>query len=1063
MQTKIFTLLIIASMALVNLKAIDKGKIKIKQDIVINKLGFEDEADIQNWKVSKGRLALSDKHQKQGVKALLWDWKKNDVLTIDQLQGLNKAASKYVGGQPENYEPAFYKEGYYGGIKMWVYQEEASAGRMAFRIGSNAREAKNNPKYSFSINLDFTGWRAVWVQFNEDASVDNYQGSDDMNTIIAQPIGTAKKGTLFIDHFQLLEFISYKRHSDHIFVNNKAEVRSDSYEILSPYQKYEQFLCSSGNDDTKAALTKDIERRLEYIILGNGANEWKKHAINLKKETAQQLKRANKTYNELNLHQQGDIVKGISLFTCRDEHGTVNGQNFQIVMQNTLFPLAVDYRLYNSEESKDKLLKLYNYFADQGWAAGSALGTVDHIIRLNAYAVSLFLMRNDLPADMLEMHQKCLAWHTRIGNIIDCDKSKGENTDMVRGGALAKLITVLLMPEGQQKSHMLKELKVYMDYVAAFAPGYADTVKPDYSIFHHRGTYLNAYGVSAVNTMAMIKWLLNDTDFALSQQATQNIKQALIRQYEIAHGVDLHMGVSGRFPYKNSGIDRFMLPAYAFMSMNEQAVEDEEMAEVFNYLYTISPQNNVKGILTPALTYSGTYGIIELMVGLNQKMGNKMLAPSDGNYSMPYSSLLVHRRDNWLATVKGYSKYVWDYETGHKGENNLGRYLSHGAMFLFKSSPAGGMKAGGMEQNSGFHWAFLPGATTKALPVEKLYYKNTPTEKYKEGFHRSFTESVFASGLTANGKNGVFAMELRDDVEPAPDQVLFDSSFRAHKSYFFFGNEIVCLGSDIKNNDEQYSTITTLFQNNIGEDGVQNKSTLLNGQSIGDTRDLKKTLNGGLFTDVQGIHYIIPEAFKVELEQGPQHAFMKSGNGKYLSLTTPHVKAWINHGTNPKGVGYEYLVLMDDQLKDALKRKANKGYEVLQRDIDAHIVKHNQLQATAYAIFNASKAVDKGLLHKVDTPVLLYIQQCGHNAKLTVANPDLKLKKWNHNMSVMPNDIVHEWSQGSIATIEIKGNWKPAAYVYELLSYDYSDGQTTFKVYCKDGKSIDIPLREQTN
>lgn len=1041
--------------------AAGKGKGRIQESIVINRIGFETAADYANWQVKKGALELSSKHQKQGEHSLLWQWKKGDELAIEKLEGLAKATDYYAGGQPEIYEPAFYQKGRYGGIKMWIYQEAANAGEMTFQVGHDLSAARQNPKYRFTINLNFTGWRSIWVQFNEDALVDNYQGVDDMHSLVATPSKEASKGNIYIDHFHLLEFVSYKRHSDLVFQNNKAAVRSDSYEILTPYEKYLKAGQSSADAKGNAAAIQTIEDRLEYLMLGGQDTDWKKRNTGLDKDLVNRVKKANTTFKKLHITQQDNTITGIPLFTCRDEHGTPNGLNYQAVIEATMFPLAMDYRMTGNANSKKQMMQLYTYLTDQGWQAGSALGTVDHIIRVNGFATALFLMREELSAEELLQQQDCLAWHTRLGNIIDGDHSIGENTDLVRGGALPKLISILLMPEGAQKTSMMRAFKTYMDYVAAFAPGYSDTVKPDYSIFHHRGTYLNAYGVSAVNTMAMIRWLLNGTEYALSEETDTNLKNTLKRQYEIAYGVELHMGVGGRFPYKNSAIDRFMLPAYAFMSMRGHTVEDAEMGAIYNYLYQISPEQNVKGILIPALTYSGSFGTLNLMVNLHQQMKEHAVAPADGNYSLPYSSLSVHRRDNWLATVKGYDKYVWDYETGNKGENNLGRYLSHGALFLFKSSPTTGMKGAGMEQNSGFHWGYLPGATTKALPIEKVYYENKPTEKYKEGFHRSFTETTFARGLSAEGKNGLFALELRDEVEPAPEQVLFDASFRARKSYFFFEDEIVCLGSDIYNDDAQYHTITTLFQNNIGQDGLTGKETYLNGQSLGSSLTINKTVNGGVLTDVQGIQYIIPGTSTIRLEQADQQSLQKYGNGQYKPITTPHVKAWIDHGTQPNGREYEYLVLMNASTEEALKREDQPGYEVLQKDSMAHIVKHHDLNTTGYAIFKASENINKGLLSQVDTPVMLMIKEAGQNAVMTVANPDLKLAKWNHNMSVMPNAIVHEGSQGSIVTITLKGHWKPAGYVYELLSSTYADGQTTLQVYCKDGKSIDVPLRKK--
>jgi chondroitin-sulfate-ABC endolyase/exolyase len=1035
----------------------------LKEDIIISKLGFETPKDMHNWSVTKGSLNLSDKHQKQGKQSLLWNWKKGDELKIDNQNGLQKAAGFYSGGQPERFEPAFFQNGRYGGLKMWIYQTEACNGQMTFQVGHNTTMARTNPKYRFTINLNFTGWRAVWVQFNEDAPVRDYNGPDEMHSMLALAPEGIDQGQLYIDHFQLLEFISYKRHSDLIFQNNKSNVRSDSYEILAPYQKY---LSMEGESDLRPSILnsfKTIENRLEFLILGGSNANWKEHGTNIPSDLEKQLSKAQSTYEQLQIKTENGRINGIPLFSSRDEQGTSNGKTFQAVMETTLFPLAMDYRRHHTPESQDKILQLLRYFNDQGWAAGSAIGTVDHIIRVNGYATALFLMRHHLTPEELQQHQECLAWHTRIGNIIDCDKSKGENTDMVRGGALAKLISILLLPDSPRKTTLFNEFTEYMNYVAAFAPGYSDTIKPDYSIFHHRGTYLNAYGVSAINTMAMIYWLLNNTDFSPSFNTQQTIKNTLQRQYDIAFGLELHPGVCGRFPYKNTAIDRFMLPAFAFMSLNENSVEDVQMAARFNYLYKLSPRDNIKTILFPALTYSGTFGTLGLMAGLHQHMENTSLAPQDGHYSLPYSSFSVHRRSQWMASVKGYDKYVWDYETGHKGENNLGRYLSHGSLFLLKGKMKNSFANAGMDLNAGFHWGYLPGATTKALPIDKVFYENTPTTKYKEGYHRSFTETTFARGLSARGMDGIFAMALRDDVHPDPDKILFDNSFRAHKSWFFFGDEMVCLGSNIQNNDERYATITTLFQSNIGENGASKKETLLNGESIGSSLNLHQQLNGVWLTDVQGIHYIIPESQEVILEQNKQESLQKTNSGKYTPIQSPHVKAWLNHGKKPANKGYEYLVLMDANIEEAQQRKETRGYSVLQQDAIAHIVHHEASQQTGYAIFNAGEFKPVGAFIRTDTPIMAMWQEDGQNSTLSMANPDLKLAQWNHNMSVMPGEIVHAWSEGSIVTIHLEGLWKLAASVNNVVSVKAAENQTELQIFCKDGLSIDIPLRKLTD
>ncbi len=1028
------------------MKVYDKGLIK--------KYSFENSSEISNWSVRKGKLALSDVHFKNGLKSLMWSWKKGDRLSVSNMEGVEKAAGFYQGGIPEKYEPSFYPKGKFGGLKMWLYQEKANSGDMVFQIGSSDKAALKSPKYRFAVNLNFTGWRAVWVQFNDDASVPNYKGDDKMSSLVALPSNNKNRsGKIFIDHLQFLEFISNKRHSDFVFQNKKSAARVDSYEILEPYKKLisHDFGKQNLSNEELNSATKEISNRLEYLIVGEG--KFAKKSKHASKTLKNKIKLAKKYYKTADVKRQNGNITGIPMFATRDEHGETTSCTYQVLGQNTMFPLAMDYRVNNSEESKEQLMNLFHHFIDQGWVAGSSLGTVDHIIRLSGFGTSLFLLRDELKKEgILSTEQKMLAWHTRIGNMIDIDQSKGENSDMIRGGAIVKLISILLMENGAAKEGMLKHFTQYMDYVTAFSPGFMDTMKPDFSLFHHRGTYLNSYGVQAVNTMALIHWLLQDTPYEMSAQSTANIKNALIRQYEIAFGLDLHYGVCGRFPYQNKAIDRFLLPAYAFMSMKGHEIKDKKLASVYKYLYKLSKPKAISAILFPALTYSGTFGTIELMAELNKKQ-KVQTPPSDLNLTMPYSALQVHRKGKAYAAVKGYSKYVWDYETGHKGENKLGRYLSHGAMFVAQTDSKKGLEGSGFVLNGGFHWGYLPAATTKAMPIEKIYFVDKPTIKYVEGYHRSYTKTTFVGGVSQNNKNGVYSMELRDDVGPDKDMSLFDSTFRARKSYFFFGDDIVCLGSNIQNIDKRYNTITTLFQNQVSE----SKPVTVNEKSIGGNLDYKKVLNGGLLTDQQGLFYTIPKGNNVVVEQGLQKSLKRNKNKTYSSTSVAYTKAWIDHGTSPKDQKYDYAVLLN-RAKD-FKLKNRTIYSVIQQDAKAHVVYHKASNSTGYAIFDKDQKFKNQDVYGVDTPSILMWSRSNSNATLSIANPDLNMVPWNHNMSHMPLDITNATISGCVVSIVLNGNWAPAKVVYELMSISNSNGKTTIKVYCKDSKSIDLPLR----
>lgn len=1033
-------------------------------DILISEFKFESNTYLETWTSEKGTTEISPLHFKDGQNSLLWDYTSKDFLVVADMEGLNKSTEAYKGGTPEMYEPAFYPEAKYGGIKMWLYQEAPQTGNMIFHVGSSVGAAKTNPKYKFEVNLNFKGWRAVWVCFEEDAKVSHYKGDNTMKSFVSFPSKeVVNPGKLFIDRFLLLSFVSKKRHSDLHFVNTKTDNRADSYKILEPYQKYLNLEVDTKpnqvtNNEDVAKYSKIISDKLEILILGNKLDTWKQRNSTIEKKVNSQIKNASKFYETLNLKTAETGMTGVPFFATRDEHIPQEGMVYQAVSQATMFSLAMDFKMNNNLDSQEKLITLLDYFEDQGWAAGSAMGTVDHIIRLNPMAQSIFLIRDTLEKKhKLKSRVDMLAWHSRIGGIIDLDLTRGENTDKVRGAALVKIIAILLMEDGPKKAYFLNRFSDYMNHVIDFAPGYSDTIKPDFSLYHHRGTYLNSYGIQALNTMALVHWLLEGTPYELSQKSTKILKDALMRQSDIAFGNDIHYGVGGRFPEKNQAIASNLLPAFAVMSMKNGSVEDLEFAKRFNYLYDISDPTEIVSILTPALTYSGTFGTLDLMVNLHNSLDKSYNKPANQTISMPYSSLLVHRSGDAYATVKGYNKYVWDYETGaSNNENNMGRYLSFGTLITAQNNPELGFIGAGIDVNAGFHWAYLPGATTKALPVEKMFYDNKSTEKYIEGYHRSFSETTFASGLSQY-TNGMYAMKLRDDVGPDADKSLFDDSFRATKSYFFIDDEIICLGSDIENKDARYNTITTLFQYKYDS----SKSTFYNNNDIGTSQTLKKEGIDGLFTDQNGIQYIIRDKGQSVLEQGPQKSLMKV-KSEYVPTNQPHIKAYLNHGMSPNNASYEYQILLNTSKDEAQKMVGAKSYEVWQKNKDIHSIHHLKTGIEAYAIFTANKQFDKGHVIKTNTPILAMFKNDKDGALLSVSDPDLKLKKWNHNMSRMPDEITNGASEGSVATVTLKGEWFAAGYSEDVISIRQENGQTQVQIMCKDGKSINIPLQKRT-
>jgi len=145
-------------------------------------------------------------------------------------------------------------------------------------------------------------------------------------------------------------------------------------------------------------------------------------------------------------------------------------------------------------------------------------------------------------------------------------------------------------------------------------------------------------------------------------------------------------------------------------------------------------------------------------------------APSlEGNRMFWRSDYMAHVRSGFQASARMSSTRVKGHESGN-GENELGYHLGDGAFCLMRD---------GNEYRTIFplwNWRQVPGVTApqsgKTLPV-------LPWGKGSEG------GSPFAGGVS-EGSHGIAGMILQKD------------GLEARKAWFFFGDEILCLGSGIR-------------------------------------------------------------------------------------------------------------------------------------------------------------------------------------------------------------------------------------------------------------------------
>ena len=411
---------------------------------------------------------------------------------------------------------------------------------------------------------------------------------------------------------------------------------------------------------------------------------------------------------------------------------------------------------------------------------------------------------------------------------------------------------------------------------------------------------------------------MRGTGFALPEETTARVRDTLMAQFDIAADFELHPALSGRFPYTNSGIDRFMLPGFAFAAMHDDRLVEPRLGAALAWAYRRTDLADTFGSLLPRLNYYGSFGTLQIVASAARQAEGLDWEPPAGHFTFPYGAAANHKRPGWAATVRGWSRYVWDWESGSRNENPYGRFLAFGSLLLFTGGDPLSLEASGIDLDGGFHWAYAPGATTKALPMDRVIYELEPSERYPEGRHRNFSNEAFVGGVSHGGRDGFYAMSLHDTV-PSDGGPLFDDSFRARKSFLFVDNQVLALGSGIANDDAAFPTITTLFQSTTA-----NGAAAVDGAVVGDTHH--ERYDGGVFADPQGNYYVVPPGQPVILKQSEQGSLVPQriaevganrSTPAHLPVSAPHVKAWLDHGTAPDGGSYEYQILIQGDRESA--------------------------------------------------------------------------------------------------------------------------------------------------
>lgn len=326
-------------------------------------------------------------------------------------------------------------------------------------------------------------------------------------------------------------------------------------------------------------------------------------------------------------------------------------------------------------------------------------------------------------------------------------------------------------------------------------------------------------------------------------------------------------------------------------------------------------------------------------------------------YNTDYS---LHKRPTYSADLRMVStrtirnEYLSDNLEGKKQY-----FLSDGAMGLYVD---------GNEYENIFpvwNWAKIPGVTCPEftdVPQLSTYLKAG--------------QSDFVGGVSDS--LNIVSVYKYNDTE-------FNINTSANKSWFFFNDEIVCLGSKIKSQATQKINTTinqTLLSGNVTVSVNGSQSTFANGSFAYD-----KTVD---WVYHRGIGYYFPEKAKLDLSAQQQTGSWFDINGNYSSdlIAKDVFSLSIDHGVQPTADKYAYIIVPGLQNATQAQNYNVSDIEILANSDSLQAV-HNKKTDVYGFVFLKSGATKVGqLIVETDTPCAVIVKDIENGkAVVYVADP----------------------------------------------------------------------------
>lgn len=345
------------------------------------------------------------------------------------------------------------------------------------------------------------------------------------------------------------------------------------------------------------------------------------------------------------------------------------------------------------------------------------------------------------------------------------------------------------------------------------------------------------------------------------------------------------------------------------------------------------------------------------------------------HHQFPAMDRVVHHRDTWSFGIAMHSNRVGNYECVN-GENLKGWYTSDGMNYLYN----------GQRDHYTGYFAIVDPYQLAGTTVLDEVRDNCSGQRSEQRDGRQ--DLIEWSGGTSLEGYGVAGFDFTN----------YNDLLKAKKSWFMFDDEIVALGSNIKNNSS--SNARTIIENRKIECGseieINNVKYIRNPNFAGELRNLEIKVPN----QINPISYVVLGSNNTTIE-------IKENKGKWSDIGTGYgalsncfVTASINH--EMMNDSYQYMIIPNASNKEG----SAVAIEIIRNDSIAHAVNHKKLNILTANFWKPGSA---GMVTAL-TPLSIMIKKKGDDIKISVSDPMHSQQpiKFVLNTSFVISDDVHD-------------------------------------------------------